>query len=267
MSNRPRTIRIYVVIFAVLILLIFLHSIRVLSPLENGLYYLFRPVQGLFARAGIAISETVTSVGKISQIKKENESLKQQVDQLMIEKSRLALELKESAIVARENEFLEAQNFDYTLARIIGLGSDPQSKVIIIDQGANDGLGVGEAVVVDEGMLIGRVIETASEVSKVLLLTDPRSQVLALIQNDNSSQGIVSGTFGLTLKMDLIPKNDTVISGQYVITSGLEDRVPKGLIIGQVESVTLKSGELFQSAQIKPIISFDQLQIVAAIKQ
>ena len=114
-------------------------------------------------------------------------------------------------------------------------------------------------------IIIGKIIETKKNISKILLLTDSRTRLLAMVQNETNSQGVLRGTYGLTLKMEWIPKNDVVIQGQYVITSGLEEKIPKGLIVGQIETVSLKTGALFQEASIRPLVSYNQLQIVAII--
>ena len=65
--------------------------------------------------------------------------------------------------------------------------------------------------------------------------------------------------------MDFIPKDIVVNKDDLVITSGLEPLVPRGLVIGKVDKIINPSGELFQSAYLRPLYSVSDLQIVTIL--
>ena len=85
------------------------------------------------------------------------------------------------------------------------------------------------------------------------------------IQNESGSLGVVEGELGLSLKMTLIPQEDSVETDQLIITSGLDINVPRGLLIGQIVKMTTQTGELFQSATVNPVTPLDKINIVSII--
>jgi len=50
-----------------------------------------------------------------------------------------------------------------------------------------------------------------------------------------------------------------------VVTSGLEEKIPGGLVIGKVTKVNSDSNEVWQSADIEPLIDFDHLTMVSIL--
>ena len=67
------------------------------------------------------------------------------------------------------------------VGRVIGINRSSVFKTILINIGTTDGIRLGSPVLIDEG-IIGRVIETSWNVSRVLLLIDYNSNIDALIQ-------------------------------------------------------------------------------------
>ena len=66
--------------------------------------------------------------------------------------------------------------------------------------------------------------------------------------------------------LHLIPKDIAVEKNMTIITSGLEDKIPRGLIIGQISEIISSPEDLFQSAYlITPIrIEYDSIVTVLA---
>ena len=90
--------------------------------------------------------------------------------------------------------------------------------------------------------------------SEVLLISDPRSGVGALVQ-ETRTPGIVEGTLGGSgmARMIHIPKNSVLEEGQTVVTSGLGSVFPKGIPVGTLGKVRDEPTGLFQSAEVKPL--------------
>mgnify|MGYP001597270687 FL=1 len=65
--------------------------------------------------------------------------------------------------------------------------------------------------------------------------------------------------------MELIPKDVKLKVGDLIITSGLEDHIPRGLIVGQIEKIINQSEELYQKAQINLPVSFKNLNILMVL--
>ena len=78
---------------------------------------------------------------------------------------------------------------------------------------------------------------------------------------------MVSGNTGKlgVLSFVNIVKEDDVIKGDVVITSGYGGVYPKGLVIGSIQQVTDDSGKLSLDADIKPAVDFGHLEEVFVI--
>jgi len=253
-----------IIVAAAILLLIFFHWLNILKPIENLFTTIFAPVQEPLATAGQKINNLFTSFKSLGSLKKENEKLKNEIEKLLVENYRLKTTIEESKLLEEQLKFAQEQNYRYVSAKVIGKSpSNPQ--ILIINKGEKDGIKVDFPLIVNDGILIGKIIETGIHVSKILLITDSQSVISASIENEDKSQGIVKGEHGLSLKMDLIPLDHKVNPEQLVITSGLESNVPSGLVIGSVSKTFSRKGELFQQANITPATSFSNISIVTVI--
>jgi len=134
-----------------------------------------------------------------------------------------------------------------------------------IDLGAQQGIERGMPVVTEAG-LVGRIDKVYPDSSTVLLLSDASSAVDAMLQRSTSrAVGVVQGIAGGQPVMDYITQDADVSVGDLIITSGLGSAFPKGLVVGQVESVRRKDYEMYQQAVVRPTVKFDQLEIVLVI--
>lgn len=257
--------KLFIISLAVLFLLIFLHSLKILSPLENGLVSLVKPVQSGSLRFSRSVSNFFSRYSDNSDLFQENISLNKKNNELMLENSLLKTNLKENELIAPQVKFLQEKNYDFVMARVISRSVDPTFKALTINKGEREGVAVGMPVVADQGFLVGKIIRVESNRAEVILLNDARNTTSAQIQNESASSGIVAGEFGLTLKMDFIPKDDKIEIKQPVISSGLENFIPKGLMIGKIENIKTKSGDFFQTVYLTPFISYEQLEVVSII--
>jgi rod shape-determining protein MreC len=134
-------------------------------------------------------------------------------------------------------------------------------------------------VVLREGV-VGRVQSVTALQSVVELIVDRRHRFPVLIQRSRErmdlqgeggnlrllpqDRGIASGT-GDGLRMHRIRMLADVEKGDRVITSGLAGIFPKGLLVGTVTNVGRERHELFQSAEIQPVVDFNKIEGVFVI--
>jgi rod shape-determining protein MreC len=76
---------------------------------------------------------------------------------------------------------------------------------------------------------------------------------------------VVEGQVGGSLVMKYIPQGEAVNVNDIVLTSGLGGNFPKKLIIGQVTAVRQRDIEMFQEAEVRPTVDFNNLEIVLVI--
>ncbi len=148
-------------------------------------------------------------------------------------------------------------------ARVIGRSADNWSSVIIIDKGSFNGVRRGMVAVTYLG-LAGRVIEATSLTSKIMLINDPNLGVSALIQRSRQ-EGLVSGTLGSSLIMRYLSNDADVKVSDVVITSGLTDAYPKGILIGKVIEVGEEFSGLSRYCVIRPAVNTSNIEEVLIV--
>jgi rod shape-determining protein MreC len=110
-----------------------------------------------------------------------------------------------------------------------------QSRVIVVDRGAADGVRPDMAVVAWGGA-VGRVVSVDKDFARVRLLTDPNSGASGVVARSRA-EGMVVGRGGEPLEMVYVPKYADVVPGDRVITSGLDGVFPRGFGVGRVTLV------------------------------
>jgi len=148
-------------------------------------------------------------------------------------------------------------------ARVIGRSADNWSSVIIIDKGSWHGIRRGMVAVTYLG-LAGRVIETTTLTSKVMLVNDPNLGVSALIQRSRQ-EGLVSGALGSSLIMRYLSNDADVKVSDIIITSGLTEAYPKGILIGRVVEVGEEFSGLSRYCVIRPAVNTANIEEVLII--
>ncbi len=262
--KRNNPVFIFLVVFG---LLLFLHNLGILRPLENLLASLSKPLN--IKLYGLASSWPAR------EEKREREALEAEIAGLKEELARLNVANSRYQDIAAENAKLRGQlDFAQTsawrsiLADIIARESSAageERQDLIIDKGSQDGLRPGLAVISETGAVVGKVVETKSKTAKICLTVSPDCQLAAAVQNSSRTQGLTDGDLGLTIKMEYIPQLEEIAAGDLVITSGLGGDIPRGLLIGRVASVASENNDVWQSATIEPLIDFNDLTVVGIV--
>ena len=254
------------ILLVVVGLLLFLHGIGVIRPLENLALYLIKPATSRLYSWGLSFRRSYE--GETDQFK-----LNAQVDALSREVARLTVLNSKCAEISADNEklrkawqfFGDRENRPIAAAVLAKESSSDDSQGLLIDKGVKDGLRSGLAVINESGVVVGKIVETKDVTARVCLTTSPNCQLAAAIQNQNKTQGITDGDLGLTIKMNYIPQLEKVVAGDIVISSGLGSDIPRGLVIGRVSQVRNESNEVWQEATIEPLVNFNDLTVVYVI--
>ena len=256
----------FFIFLAILVVTIVLHYSGALRPLENFLLFSVKPLNGLFynisLKTNLAFHESQKEVDPTLVIKK----LQEEKASLIIAKSEYQEIVDENRRLKELLGFINENDFRLVLAGVIAQENlEQESRELIINKGKLDGLSNGLAVVNEQGILIGKIVEVKDSVSKICLSITPGCEFASSIQNSDRTQGLVDGNLGLTVKMSYIPQLEKIKAGDIVITSGLGGRIPRGLVVGQIISVRSESNEVWQEAIIEPPLDFNNLTVVSAV--
>lgn len=210
-----------------------------------------------------SVEETWYHYIALQQVWEENQSLKLEIQKLQGEQNRL----QEQTIVGRYFQKLsiyqETAPMTTLTAQVIGRNVSNWYRAVVIDKGARDGIHAEMGVITDAGV-VGRVVRVNSITSIVLLLSDPNVAITGMIQASRD-EGIIQGTPQGNIHMKYLPPLSPVQIGDTIVTSGLTDDFPRGLLIGHIQHVTKAVTDLFQSGEVMPIVDFSKLEGVLVI--
>lgn len=251
-------------------LLVFLYFFGFLRPLENLLTKIINPIQGGFysisSEIRVRYDEQTSKGDLLGKIKK----LEDEVNELTKKNIDLKILRQENEILREHLRFSIINEREYVMADVIsrgdGLNMNDRTEIIVLNKGTKDGIYPGLSVVDGSGVLVGKIEEVKDNISKVLLMNNKNCKITASIQGEEGDiHGVIEGELGLTTRMNFIPQSSLVRIDDVVITSGLEEFIPRGLIIGKVAEVKKENNELWQSATIESSIDLNDLVIVSVL--
>jgi rod shape-determining protein MreC len=245
--------------------LIIFRQITWLRPAADMFTTILRPLDGKIYPGSVGIQTYLNEAKTKAELQRQQSDSQQEIERLLTENSHLRQEMADLNLLREERDFLDQLGYDHVMSRVIGRSTDNFTHIIIINSGSQNGVSVGQAVIAKQGYLIGKVIKVQSSIAQVRLITDSQSQVAAAVQNDTNSPGLVVGRQGTAIEMELIPQNEVVATDQMVITSGLEEAIPRGLLIGKIISQAIPAGEIFQKATIQTSPLTEQASVVSVI--
>lgn len=258
---------------AVCICLIVITSINgsLFDPVRSAIGFVLVPIQTGVNKAGGSIYDNISNIQRLDTALKENEELKNQIDSLTEENTRLRAEQNElerlRSLYELDQEYMQ---YEKVGARIIAKDSGSWFNVFRIDKGTNDGIQVDMNVIAGAG-LVGIVTDVGANYATVRSIIDDSSQVSAMAQQSGDTC-MVSGDLQLfkegRLKLSYMEKNDDIKDGDTIVTSNISEKFLPGLLIGYAAGITVDYNDnLSKSGYVVPVAQFDRLQEVLVITQ
>ena len=173
--------------------------------------------------------------------------------------------------IRRENERLnalldlrEALGGMPIAARVTGIGASPLFHTATLDRGTSQGILEGMAVLAEDGV-VGRVVATSPNASRVLLLEDPASGVEAIVERSRA-RGILEGGSDGRFHLKYIKPDEELRIGDSVVTSGFDQIFPRGIALGRIVALRAPPNGLFQTAEVLPAVDFGKLAEVLVLE-
>ncbi len=248
-------------IAAVVGIIIILHYIGFLLPIEQVLRHIINKVAQPLYKV-YTEEQSGEEKDQILAAQKKLEEISLQLTQLTLEKELLQ---EENIELRKQLQFFASSSFSYVGAEIIGKNVDPIANTIILNRGSEAGIAVGNPVIVQDGILIGKIARVEEGISIVRLLQDGQSKVAVTIRNQEKTIGLIEGGYGIGVQMNFIPQNEIVTIGDAIITSGLEAGIPRGLYVGTIAEVQKEAYQPFQEAVVTPAIMTQTVHVVSVI--
>jgi len=193
----------------------------------------------------------------------ENIALKRRINDLSIDNQLLAEQADENKRL--RDLLVFRKKFEHTMLPAEIIGRDPSGwfKTILVDKGSSDGICKDVGVITPDGV-VGRVVEVGPNSAKVLLLSDVNSYVDAIVKRTRA-HGMVMGRGGNMCTLSYVLKTEDVALGDVIVSSGINIRYPKGIIIGTVTKINSNRSGFFQSIEVQPSVDFSKLQEVLIV--
>ncbi len=230
-------------------------------------------VRGI-ARAGYGLRNAAFSVRGFfvnvsgsDRLARENAALKDENRSLQEKLAAVSALGSENETLKGLLEFRSRTDLAFIPAEVVGSDPDATIRALIIDRGSEEGIRRGDPVIVGNGTLVGKIERVSAGRSTVLLPSDPRSAIGVMLAERPEANGVAQGEKGLVVAMTLIPQHAAVEKNDVVVTTGREQFIPRGLILGAIESVTVVPSDPFMSATIIPAVDAIALTKVVVLHQ
>lgn len=211
-----------------------------------------------------AVQNYLAAPQDLARLRQRNEELEREVSNLQSEIIDLQQQIAETRILSALVDFARVHPDNrYIAASVIGTDPSPFVKYVIINRGSDAGIRRGMPVVTAQG-LVGRVAAVTSGAARVQLITDPDSSINVRLE-PSGAQAMLTGSLTEELDLTMIPQSVTLQTGDLVLTSGLGGNYPANILIGQVTNVSRIETELFQQADVQPIVDLTRLEILLII--
>jgi rod shape-determining protein MreC len=201
------------------------------------------------------------------ELKRENDKLRLEVQTLRV------LTRNHDELVTENNQlrsmigYKERSPFKHLVAaHVIKRSAATWWGTLIVDKGTDDGVTSDSPVVTDAG-LVGKTSRVTKNMSEIILLTDDRCRLAALVE-DTREKGISYGEMGGSeimpdLHLKFMNKNAPIVVGTRVLSSGDGGVFPAGLLLGTVKRFENK--EIGGECVVRPAVDFTRLSDVFII--
>ena len=261
---RPKTGRHSLLFMGLSIVLLFVEATTTLLDKPRAfLGYVVEPAHRAAALPYIVVDNFDKLFAQKSDLIEENKRLESTL-------LKLSAEAMQFRAISRENDRLrELLNSrtqrlpEYRAVEIVGVSSEPDRHEIVIDAGTENGIVEGLPVVDGRGVY-GQAIEVQNTVSRVMLLTDRRFALPIEIAR-SGVRGVAAGMGRGTLIMEDVVFGRDIRKGDQVITSGLANVYPRGLVVGEVTADPIAQSDGTAEIEILPGASTDTGKYVLVI--
>lgn len=193
----------------------------------------------------------------------------EQIDKVIAENENLTAEINTLKEQLELNTILS--DMVYKNATIVHRNIGYWYDDVTIDKGKKDGIEKGMAVINSKG-LVGTVIKTSNYTSTVKLLgNEHMSDKISVKINVNGTYvyGLISSydTKTNTYTVEGISENTDIPENADVVTTGMGNDFPSGLLVGKVTKVTTDHFDLSKVAEVKSSVDFNGLDYLTILKR
>ena len=240
------------------------------SYIRSAIVTIASPFGWAFTKAGEGISGFSLYFRTLEELRDENAALRAELDEI----KNLVYNAE---LIKEENDFysdylgIKEEHMDVLFedATVVGREATNYRSVLTLSKGTLHGIEVNMPVITEKG-LIGRITEVGSTWSKAEIMTESSSAVGAYIER-TGVLGIVEGTYELRTdglcQMVYIEADSDIRKGDKVISSGIGEVYPRGILIGKVTEVYEDERTRTLVALVEPAADLESISKVMIITE
>ena len=213
----------------------------------------FQKVAAVVSGGVASLWEKYTSIDDVmaenETLKAENAELRQQ----MVDYDRVKAE--NQAYKALES--IQSQRPEMSYLSSFVIGRDPLDSFygFTLDRGTLDGVAVNDAVVSDQGYLLGMVVEVEATSCKVMTILHPNFNAAGVVSRTRDN-GIITGNADYAADgacvLTNLNRNTLTQKSDQVITTGLGGVFPPDVLVGVVQELVPEASGKSTIAVLKP---------------
>lgn len=249
-------------------LVIFSSKYEEINPVQNGIGVILNPVQKFFYGVNTNIKNFGTFVFTFSDVKSENEFLREENNKLktsIIDYNSIKQENKELRDLL---EYAEANSeYNYVACDIVGTNGNSYINGYTINKGSKDGIEKRMVAVTERG-LVGQIVSVGTNWAIIQTLGNENISVAAFNEHSKETNGIIKGYREDDLPvitLETANLDSDINEGDNIITSGLGGIYPKGISIGTVSKVVGDKSSFIKYGIINPTVDMDKLQKILIV--
>ena len=218
------------------------------------------PLQSVATRVFSGIADLKNEYIALLDVRAENKQLQAQIDKYLTELG----EYREGYSTYRHLQELLALKDKLTFkpiaARVVGKEPAYWYQTLVVDRGKKDDILEG-MIALSPGGVVGQVMHTSDNYSKILLANAPSSAIDAMVQK-NRTRGILKGAGEKGFVLQYVLKTADVEVGDFIVTAGIGGVFPAGIPLGKISKIEKKQRGMFQEIEVEPSIDFQKLEYV-----
>ena len=152
-------------------------------------------------------------------------------------------------------------------AKVVSNSINSQKNYFQINRGSKQGIKDNMAVINSDGSVVGQIVGVSDNFSQAMSLLHVQSTVSAMMKKSRNNGRIEwDGQNPLYLTLRNIPKSDSVLRGDTVLTGINSYNYPPGWMIGTVADIVEDKSTNFYVLRVKPSANFQNLQQVFVVE-
>lgn len=235
-------------------------ELTIFERAREGAADAFAPVLEVFSGPVTAVRDFLADIQGYLAVHEENARLREENAELLAAQAQ-ARDLR------RRNERLAAilslevdPNIQYATGRVVADDGGPFRRTLIVNVGRSDGVDRGQAVV-DEHGLVGRIVGTGNDASRILLVTDLNSRIPVFVE-PGRRHAILSGDNTDVLRLEYLEDDEGLMPGHEVVTTGegglMPPGIPVGVVVGEASGIwRVRSQTTFDSIDFVRVLNFE----------